>query len=197
MSATQSSKLLSSLFARYDEEQRLNVLHIGPALPETVEFFSRFRCKLYFADLFSELPITRDEGAGQTLEQRFAELLDIPGDAQFDICLFWDIFNFLGKPAIVAFLAALQPHLHEGSLAHGFAVHNLHSQPTNQVYAIKSMDAVTAHSRSSPLPGYAPLPQSKLRNLLHCFHFDRSVLLSDSRLELLLKADLKQARKRA
>jgi hypothetical protein len=197
MSATQSSKLLSSLFAQFDQDQRLTVLHIGPALPETVEFFSRFRCKLFFVDLFSELPIAPDEDASSSLQQQFDELLDIPADALFDICLFWDFFNFLDKHAIAAFLATLRPHLHNGSLGHGFAVHNLHSPQTNQLYAIQEVDTLRVKARPSRLPGYAPHTQSKLRSLLSCFHFDRSVLLSDSRLELLLKADLGQVRKQA
>ena len=31
------------------------MLHIGCAPPETVEFFSRYRCKLIFVDLFDDL----------------------------------------------------------------------------------------------------------------------------------------------
>ena len=190
MSATQSSKLLSSLFAHFDVDQRLTVLHIGPALPETVEFFSRFRVKLFFVDVFSELPIAADPDGGPTLEQCFTRMLDIPPETRVDICLFWDIFNFLDAEAITAFLDALQPHLHSGSLAHGFAVYNRNSQQGDQFYGIRELDVLSVRNRSSRLPGYSPHPQSKLKNLLHCFDFDRSVLLADSRLELLLRANL-------
>ena len=166
MTATQSSTLLSSLFTQFDMEQRLTVLHIGPALPETVEFFSRFRSKLFFVDVFSELPIELEEEVGPSLEQQFAELLDIPPATRLDICLFWDLFNFLDSAAIAAFLAALRPHLHPASLAHGFAVYNLRSPQGDQLYGISEMDALNVRSRASILPGYAPHPQSKLKNLL-------------------------------
>jgi hypothetical protein len=188
VSATQSSKLLSSLFESIDEEQRLTVLHIGPALPETVDFFSRFRCKLYFVDLFCELPIIIDDDASP--EQLFSNHLNFQQSIKFDICLFWDLFNFLDREAINAFLSVLRPHLHAASVAHGFAVHNLKSPQGDQLYGIKELDALNVRSRKSVLPGYAPHPQGKLKNMLHCFNFDRSVLLPDSRLELLFSASL-------
>lgn len=189
MAATQSSKLLSSLFEHCDMDSRLTVLHVGPALPETVEFFSRYRCKLFFIDLFSALPIVEAED-GPTLEQQFCALVDLPLETRLDICLFWDVFNFLGSDAIAAFLKALKPYLHAESAAHVFAVYNLKTDQGGQLYGIQDLDALNVRARTSILPGYAPHPQSKLKNLLDCFNFDRSVLLSDSRLELLLSAKL-------
>jgi hypothetical protein len=182
--------MLSSLFENIDNEQRLTVLHIGPALPETVDFFSRFRCKLYFVDVFSELPIATAHEDDPPLEKVFSELLDFQTSVAFDICLFWDLFNFLDGEAIAAFLQALQPHLHADTVAHGFAVHNLKSPQGDQLYGIKELDAFNVRRRGTALPGYSPHPQSKLKTMLNCFNFDRSVLLPDSRLELLFSARL-------
>ncbi len=103
-------------------------------------------------------------------------------------CLFWDLFNFFDSEAIAEFLLVLQPHLHAGSVAHGFAVHNLKSPQGGQLYGIKELDAFNVRSRKTTLPGYSPHPQSKLKTMLKCFNFDRSVLLPDGRLELLLSA---------
>ncbi len=189
MAATQSSQLLSSLFEQCDMDRRLTVLHVGPALPETMDFFSRFRCKLFFIDLFSALPFEEAE-EGPTLEQQFTSLLDLPEGTRLDVCLFWDVFNFLGSDAIAAFLEALKPYLHADSTAHVFAVYNLKTGQGDQLYGIRDLDALNVRARTSILPGYAPHPQSKLKSLLHCFNFDRSVLLSDSRLELLLSTKL-------
>ncbi len=190
MTATQPSKLLSSLFAQSDMEERLTVLHIGPALPETVAFFSRYRSKLFFVDLFSELPLVDDEDVGPELEQQFSDLLDLPPETRIDICLFWDLFNFLSSDAIAAFLETLRPHIHIGTLAHAFAVYNRKSPQSDQLFGIAELDSLRVRSRDTKLPGYAPHPQSKLKSMLNCFEFDSSVLLADSRLELLLKAKL-------
>ncbi len=190
MASTQPSKLLSTLFEHIDEEARITVLHIGPALPETVEFFSRYRCKLHFLDLFGELPIAPDEDDPLSLEKQFAEWMQFPPGTYFDITLFWDLFNYLGSDAIAAFLTTLRPYLRENSVAHGFAVHNLKNPPSDTVYGICDLDALKIRQRGTSLPGYSPHPQSKLKSLLNCFQFDRSVLLADSRLELLLSANL-------
>ena len=48
-----------------------------------------------------------------------------------------------------------------------------------------------AGSRPALLPGYSPRNQGQLERLLDCFAVTRSVLLPESRLELLLRAKLR------
>lgn len=187
MTSTQPSSLLAALFEQIDDDQTLTVLETGPALQETVEFFSRYRCRLHVLNLFSELPIREEEG-GPSLRDQFSGLLQFPEGTTFDICLFWDLFNFLDRDAILAFMAALRPHLRPGSLAHGFAVHNQNVPQDDRRYGISAADALSVRPRPGQLPGYAPHTQSKLKNLLYCFNFDRTVLLAGSRLEFLLRA---------
>ncbi|MEH6592069.1 MAG: hypothetical protein V7746_17535 [Halioglobus sp.] len=186
MPVTQPSKLLSDLFAPFDPEQRLTVLNIGAALPETVDFFAHFRCKLFFADVFSELPIVIDEASETSLDEYFCQILNLPEQARVDVLLFWDVFNYLDKRSVTTLMKVLRPHLHAGSRGHGFAVHNRNSPQGDQQYGIAARDLLNVRRRTNKLPGYRPHPQSQLRELLQCFEFDRSVLLSDSRLELLL-----------
>ena len=50
----QPSKLLPSLFRSLETGRRLTILDVGGALPETVDFFSRFKCRIHFIDLFYE-----------------------------------------------------------------------------------------------------------------------------------------------
>jgi hypothetical protein len=186
MTDTQPTTLLSSVFSQFEPEQRLAVLHIGSALPETVDFFSQFRSKLYFVDVFSELPLTADEATGPSYRVQFDKLLQLPPGTRFDLCLFWDLFNYLDGAAVSALLDVLQPYLNPGCLAHGFGVYNLKSPQASQSYGIAAADSLNVRARPQPLPAYRPHAQSKLQSLLNCFNFDRSVLLADSRLELLL-----------
>ncbi|MBT4519455.1 MAG: hypothetical protein HOC23_05570 [Halieaceae bacterium] len=193
MTSTQPSTLLASLFEHLDEERCLTVLDIGSALPETVDFFSRYRCKLHFVDLFSELPIVAgeiEEEGDSSLQQQFSELLQFPVGTRFDICLFWDLFNFLDSEAISAFVTALRPNLRIGSLAHGFAVHSTKSPQGDHLYGVSGMDELRVRHRAARLPGYTPHTQGQLQNLLNDFSFDRSMLLPDSRLELLLRVSI-------
>ena len=178
------------MFEHIDETQRFTVLHIGPALQETVDFFSGYRCKLHFVDVFSELPLAVNEDSGPSLAQLFGDILQLPPDTQFDLCLFWDLFNFLDTAAIAAFLSLLRPCLKPTSLGHAFSVHNLNTPQGSQLYGIKQKDTLSLRNRQARLPGYAPHSQSQLKQALTCFRFERSVLLPDSRLELVLGAHL-------
>jgi hypothetical protein len=190
MSSTQPSQLLPTLFEDFEDGDRLTVLHIGPALPETVEFFSRYRCKLHFLDLFDELPLAGDEDPESAATERLAELLQFPADTRFDICLFWDLFNYLDRSSASRFIELLQPHLHARTRAHGFGVHNLRSPQGDELYGIRELAQLSVRHRPAPLPGYTPHNQQQLQGLLSCFSFIRSILLADSRLELLLRAKL-------
>ncbi|MDH4039058.1 MAG: hypothetical protein OEV88_00255 [Gammaproteobacteria bacterium] len=168
------------------------MLHIGSALPETVEFFSRYRCKLHFIDLFGDLPdLLAGDDATISLQQRWGDLLHIPAGTRFDLCLFWDLFNFLGREAIAALLQVLRPHLHNDSLGHCFAVHNLKTPQSGKLYGIKELDQISVRPRPASLPGYSPYNQGQLEKVLDCFRVTRSVLLAESRLELLLNANLR------
>jgi hypothetical protein len=186
----QPSNLLPALFERQDESRPLTVLHIGAALPETVDFFSDYRCSLHFVDLFSELPIEETEEDELSIHQQFEQQMRFPLDTKFDICLFWDIFNFLNRDAIFAFLRQIKPYFHTYTLGHGFVAHSLDKPQNDHLYGINKTDEISLRHRPSLLPAYAPYNQSKLKELLHCLRIDRSVLLSDSRLELLLRAKL-------
>lgn len=188
--SVQPSNLLPALFERHDESRPLTVLHIGAALPETVDFFADYRCTLHFVDLFSELPIEETEEKQRTIGQQLEQQLHFPQNTQFDICLFWDIFNFLNRDALFAFLRQIKPHFHAYTLGHGFVAHKLEKPQNDHLYGINKTDEISLRHRPSLLPAYAPYNQSKLKELLHCLRIDRSVLLSDSRLELLLRAKL-------
>jgi hypothetical protein len=188
--STQNSKLLPSLFEHIDEEQPLTVLHVGPALPETVDFFSSFRCKLHFIDLFCDLPFVTQEDTPPDLQHQFQERLPLPSGTLFDICLFWDLFNYLNGEAIGAFLSVLRPHLQKSTLAHAFSVHNTRTRQDSHLYGIRQRDTLTCREREAKLPGFAPHNQRQLKELLHCFTLESSVLLADSRLELLLQSKL-------
>lgn len=186
--STQSSQLLPSLFGDFDEEQRLSVLHLGPPLQETLEFFSGRRCRLQVVDLFAELPLPAEEDTANGLVAHMRQLLQFPGEARFDVCLFWDMFNYLDAPALTAFLDVLAPHLPPACLAHGFSIHNPRAPQAGKRYGISAEETLSVRTRKESLPGYAPHSQNRLKELLHCFDIERTVLLADKRLEFLLRA---------
>lgn len=187
MTERQKVQLLPKLFENIDDGQRITVLHIGAALPATVDFFAQFRCKLHFLDLFEELPlVVQDENCLSVAEQ-MSDLIQFSVDTRFDICLFWDVFNYLDPEAISALMKALAPYCSKDSLAHAFAVHNTRSAPQHLKFEITNENTLKVRARTKPVMNYGPHTQSKLKDLLSTFTFERTVLLADGRLEVLLR----------
>lgn len=184
----QDSKILPGLFAGLEEDSRVSVLHVGPACNDTLDFFARFRSRLYIVDAFTELPLYVPEDGPADFEQQWRNILQLPKDARFDLCLFWDLFNFLSADALTALMTVLQPHLHERARGHAFSVHNPRHSLQNCLYGIRDTNTLSIRPRQHTPPGYAPLSQRQLGAALGCMDIARSVLLPDSRLELSLQA---------
>ena len=186
------SKAFPKLFERLDSNQYLRVLDVGPAVSETVNFFSQYRCKLHFADLFAENDIISQQkgNSEEFMQQQFSDLFDYPEGTQFDICLFWGFLNYLDTPALRGFDAALRPYLHKDTRAHGFGVLNSRTALKNQQYGVLQADTLVVRERQdAPLTCY-PHPQSELLRLLGSFDMSKGLLLSDGKLEMLLKASV-------
>lgn len=199
---SQPSRLLTRLLENIDPDRRLNVLNLGPALPETVEFFSAYRCRLHITDLYKDLPSLvsaemgeegegKGEGKGEArqfrLDEQLEQALVLPGNTTFDILFFWDVLNYMSRDAISRLIHRLKPHLHGNSSVHCFSVHNTRAPADQQYYGIADAEHLSVRQRLKIPPGYQPHAQSDLLALLRYFEVDRSVLMRDQRTELLLK----------
>ena len=183
------SKVLGNLFRHLDPDHRLEVLEIGPALPETVDFFSQFRCRLHFIDLYNE-PFLRDrqEELSETeLRHAFEKRLSFKEGTRLDICLFGDFLSFLDDRALRAFNSALRPWIHEGTRAHGFGVHHLAVKLEHQQYGIIDSETLSVRSRHTDSMPYHPHSQVEMADMLNCFAFERGLLLPSGKLEMVLK----------
>ena len=187
--ATKVARLFPDLFRKIDPSQRFRVLEIGRAQPETVAFFSRYKCRLRFADLYSATSLLEEQGKGTEadLHVRFRSALDIPKGEKFDLCLLWDIMQFLSGPAIRALCGALEPHLHSETRAHGFGVHSILTACERAEYAITGLNEFKLKKGRVPDLQYLPHPQAELSELLTVFKIDRAMLMGDGSVEMLLR----------
>lgn len=185
----QSSKLFPDLFKMLDINRRLTVLEIGPALPETVEFFSQFKCRLNFVDLFNE-PFVRDQ-QGQLsqaeLKQAFDGMFRFPAETRFDIVLLWDFLCYLDDPSLKAFNAALKPWIQPSTRAHGFGAHHMAIRLENLQFGVAETNSFTVRKRFSEEMPHHPHSQIEMHEMLTCFEFERGLLLENGKLEMLLK----------
>lgn len=184
-----SARLFPDLFRKVDPTERLTVLEIGRAQSETVDFFSQFKCRLRFADIYSATSLLEGQ-AGRPeaeLSVAFRKALDIPRGEKFDLCLLWDILQYLTGPAIRALCGALEPHMHKHTRAHALGVHSVLTKCERAEYAIAALDEFRLKAARLPGLEYRPHPQAELSEMLTVFRVDRAMLLGDGTVEMLLK----------
>ena len=188
----QQSRLFPSLFKQLDISRKLTVLEAGPAVPETIRYLGQFKSRIHIANLYEE-PLVREqqnELAETEMKQTFQDLLRFPRGTLIDICLFWDFLNYLNRPALRAFSAALRPYIHAGTRAHGFSVLNVETPLRNQQYGIVQPDTLSIRPGRLAQLDYYPHSHEELSACLCCFNIGRGWLLPDGRLEILLHAQL-------
>lgn len=192
MSRTQQSLLFPSLVKSVNPDSRLSVLEIGPALPETIEFFSQYRCRLHFAAMYTDpvLQMQSGEYTEAELAEQISQSLNFRKGTRFDLCLFWDFLNYLDDKALRAFNTAIQPFLHKSTRAHAFTVRTLNTSFSNQQYGIEQAHMFSIRPRTGKQARTTPHTQAILVNLLSCFDIDQGMLLPDGRLEVLMTASL-------
>jgi len=184
----QASRLLPLIFDRLDTNHRLTVLDLGRALPETLDFFSRFRCRIYVVDVYSELQSDRlgCGTSGKTLQRQFQELFAFRAGTCVDICLLWDLLHYFDEKLLRAFSRALWPWLHAESRAHGFGVHSAATQLLNREYGILDDRTLSIRRRGTAQLKNNPHPQSFMKEWLTCFASNSGVLLPDGKVEMLM-----------
>ena len=183
---SEHSLLFPMLFEQLDADRRLNVLDVGPAVPETIEFFSRFKCRLTIGDLFADERLRDPKIAGSAFEHQLRNLLG--RDSQVDICLFWDYLNYLDIRAMRGFGNALFPYLHRDSRAHAFGALNTTTPVAGHRYGVTDLDRFVVRKLPDGQEGRHPHPQADFRESLTCFEIKRGTLLREGRLEMLLAA---------
>ena len=182
------ARLFPELFRGIDPGERLKVLEIGRAHPETIDFFSAYKCRLQFADIYSASDLLQEQGKRSEAELAVAmrKALDIPKAAKFDLCLFWDVMQYLTGPAIRALCGVVEGHIHSGTRGHGLGVHSVLTACERAEYAVLSPSEFRLKESRLPDLQYRPHPQAELSELLTVFKIERAMLMADGSVEMLL-----------
>ena len=169
--------MLPLVFGGFDPSQRLNILDLGSAEPESVAFYHRYDARICIVNVIDEW------ASGQT-----RNLLDLVPDRAkglcFDICLLWDSLNYLGASAMVDFTDDIAGYLHEGSRIHAIAAYTPTWAFDAYRYAIDDQDQIVLKPRSTTVPH--PHSQTEIERAMPGFRIQHTVLRPGNRLELLL-----------
>lgn len=187
---TQQTLLFPSLIRKLDTSKRLSILEVGSALPETIAFFSQFKCRMQFASMYTDRLLEMQKGYFTEIEltEYISRSFNFPNNTSFDVCLFWDFLSFLDDKGLRAFNTALLPYLHRKTRAHAFAVRTLSTSFPHQRYGIEQAHLFSIRPPVSELKATFPQTQATLVNLMSSFDVDQGMLLPDGRLEVLLTA---------
>jgi len=185
---TLHSNLVAAALDSVHADRHLVVLDVGMAMAATVNFFSQFKSKLFFFDLYSEAFVTEisEDISHQELVSLFRQALNIPDNCIIDICLFWDFFNYLDGTLIKAFIEALQPYVAEHTRGFGLGSLNSRCQLPNSCYGLMANDTLTQCPRSDEQRPVYPHSQRDLKGYLDYFEINKSRLMSDGRVEYLI-----------
>jgi len=135
--------LFRELIERIPEDSRRVVLDLGPARPETVALFGRFRCRMEIADLAQSLDALNAAGSIEELAAAVRASLPAERSEPVDVVLCWDLLNYLGRPALAALMEAIALRCRPGALVHFLLAY--------------------AQPRMAARPGrFAPLPDGRL-----------------------------------
>jgi hypothetical protein len=182
------SNLAAAAFDSLQADKRLVVLDVGMAMAATVDYFSQFRSKLLFVDLYSEDLVAEigEEVSHQQLVAQFRQALGIEDNCVIDVCLFWDFFNYLDDTLIKAFIEALQPYVADHTRGFGLGSLNSRCQLPNSCYGLMTENTLTQCPRSEEQRPVYPHSQRDLNSHLDYFEINKSRLMSDGRVEYLI-----------
>lgn len=202
---TLPSRLLPDILDRVANASPLMILDVGMGVHETVEHFGQQHCRLHFSSfhdaLLSPPVINFKTKIGQIVDEaerqeqlinawrrKFASLMDFQNRTVFDLCLFWDFFNYLDDPALKAFSDALSPYVGRHTVAHTLILLKPDTHVLNREYGILARDQIAMRPGDLGKLNSHPRPQARLASLLKDFSVSHSVLRRDGLLEASLKA---------
>lgn len=182
--------LFRSLIERMEDGGRWVILDLGPARPENIELFGRFRCRLEIADLADDLAaLTPPEDAGEEqLREQMEQALPPRNPEPVDIVLCWDLLNYLQPAALPALSSRLAARGLPGTLVHALVAYRDPLMPL-QPGGFCPVDSGHLERRNTagderPAPRYSP---EDLGNAFREFSIERAVLLGNGMQEFLFR----------
>lgn len=185
-----ATRLLPLVFEDVASQPRLNILDIGAATAESVQFFARYRCRLQFADLFGETGYRRQhQRRRRPHETVFDRVFDFPIGTMFDVCLFWDFLNYLDTGLLRDLAQTLRRHVHEGTRGHAFVPFSNALPFAGMRFGLERADQLTVKDDPPPPPPH-PHTNKVIAASFWPFAVTRATLLEENRQELLMEVRL-------
>lgn len=181
------SVLLPEVLRRLENEEGLSIFDSGSAASSSIEFFSQWKCRLHFIDIYNNAMLSEQENLDyQELVGIFEELI-LVSDEVFDVCFLWDLPNYLDNQAIRAFADVLKRRLNRSTAIHAFSAFS-HKQPfPKKQYSINGSNSIASRQIEHNIEPKFIKTYVTITKYLDFLGIEKSTLLTDGRLELYLK----------
>ena len=171
-----SSALLPRAFDLVGQGRKFSVLDLGSPTPQSVRFFNQFSCQVYFAGL---LDVDGEEDDDTSL--------DLPEDARFDVCLFWDVLNYLNGECLQRVAKVVTDRLNDDCRGHAFFAFSQSVPYKGLRFGIESVDRLVVERDPCAVPHVHTWKD--LEAMFWPFTNAAATLLQGNRQELLLVND--------
>ena len=183
------SPLLFSLLKPKPDEQRLEILDIGAASNNSIEYLSQFYCKIFIANGMSELTAI-SAALTETPQRLNRELIKVlqfykKNPASLDVIFLWDIINYLDASILSCIINYLLPHTNKDTHLHAY-IHTARLMPEiHGKYEILGDEKILTDNASALTRKCPAYYQDALNKLLYPFKVKRSVLHTNGMQEYL------------
>jgi hypothetical protein len=182
--------LFRSLVERMEGGGRWVILDLGPARPENIDLFGRFRCRLEIADLADDLDalVPAEDAGEEALREQMEDALPPRNPEPVDFVLCWDLLNYLQPASLPALSSRLAARGLPGTLVHALVGYRDPLMPA-QPGGYYSVDGEHLERRNTaadkrPAPRYSP---EDLANAFREFSIERAILLGNGMQEFLFR----------
>jgi hypothetical protein len=150
---------LNTLLRSIQDDRKYFILDLGQPLGINVEFWSRYRCRLYIEDFYRGYKAKAAPGSEVSREAIFADLLRFSEETSFDIILAWDLFNYLAPEEIEMLVLRLSRWCRAGTLLFSLisSLPLIPAEPTDfRILDSERMIYDTRTHETRPCPRYHP-----------------------------------------
>lgn len=166
---------------------KIQVLDLGPTVPENVQYFGRFPSVLHLPGTLSELAVLPlEEEKSFYTEEQLRRLVPAYADTVFDAVLCWDLLNYVDEGALIWLGHELERHARSGTAV--FAAMATHGQiPARPAeYRLSEESMVLRRTPAGAMKRATRYGQGDLIRLWPRFEVHRSFLLQNGMQEYLM-----------
>ena len=154
------SLALNALLQQLEEGRKYQILDLGPALGENINFWSRYPVKIYLPDFYQSFMSATQATAGEeVLPESLLEQVLPFADKHFDIILGWDLFNYLESGQLESLIHVLSRMCRSRTYLF-LLISTLHQIPAEpNLFKILDPERLVYEnhtSRTKPCPRYQP-----------------------------------------